>query len=106
MDFKHLLRLQDLPHRVTVPRRVFVLLAAMVPVLILAFLLFGLSAFVQYEFERLAQPVFAEHAVPTLKRDDLRRFVRRLQVIPQAPSLPSPPPSPQSHAPASIQLAP
>lgn len=105
MDVKRLFRFRDLPHRVAFPHRVFLLLAASVPLLVLAFLLFGIVSFIQYEHERLTQPVFVKHAVPTLRRDDLKRFVRRLQNAPP-PATSSPSPSPPSRRSQRIQPAP
>jgi hypothetical protein len=108
MDIKPLLNLRDLSQRVALPSRRFLFtLAASVLLLMWVLLLFGIWSFAQYERERLTEPVSIKQVIPTLKRDELTRFVRRLQLIPgPLPATPSPRPSPPSRAPARIQLVP
>ncbi len=81
-------------------RRARLLMIVLALLGLLVLLMVALNGFVQFERERLGEPVVPREAVPRLKREDLTHFTRQFEKFRQIPvpsptSVPSPTPSAQ-----------
>lgn len=87
--------------RIVLSRRILLVVASLIPIILLGLAAFLLWSFIVFETDRLTQPSGGREKIPALHRKEMEEFVKRFSsppapVIPPAPASPAGRPAPAS----------